>query len=156
MFAKNNAFDDQTWQSVTLMTWTDIESSIYLIAACLPSLRPLLRAVAQPSFKKHYWSSGTHPLSEEHARSKGGARVTYSGADGFQRLDGEHGNLLKAERGEYSSQTISSGGVTLDEDLELAQLTVDGRIRVTNSVQVRSEGNKAHMHGQGNGNIVIG
>ncbi len=153
MFSKNNAFDDQTWQSVTLMTWTDVESSVYLIAACLPSLRPLMRALAQKKvFKKLCWSNKIHLTSEERARSKSSARVTFRGADGFQRLGGEHGDVINAERGEHSVQVNSSGNVTLDEGLELAQLTADGQIRVTNAVQVKSESKEAHMHRQDNCN----
>ena len=90
--------------------------------------------------------------SEERTRSKTSARVTFRGADGFQRLGGEHGDVMKAERGEHSVQVISSGDVTLDEGLELAQFTADGQIRVTNAVQVESESKKAHMHRQDNCN----
>lgn len=122
------------------MTWTDVEASVYLIAACLPSLRPLVRALAHPQiFKKQYRSNATHPASEEPASLKRSARATFSGADGFQRLDGGHGDTLKAERGEHNVQTTASGGATLDEGLELAQLTADGQIRVTNALQVNFE-----------------
>lgn len=149
MFSTNNAFNDATWRSVTLMTWTDVESSVYLIAACLPSLRPLMRALARPQiFKKQYWSNATHPTSEEHASSKRSARATFSGADGFQLLDGGHSDTQKVERGENSIQTIASGGATLDEGLEMAQLTADGRIRVTNALQVDFESSKSHVHRQ--------
>ena len=41
IFFQNEAFVDGTWKSVDLMTWTLIEPGIYLIAACLPNLRPL-------------------------------------------------------------------------------------------------------------------
>ena len=148
MFSRNNAFNDQTWRSVTLMTWTDVESSVYLIAACLPSLRPLMRALAhQQVFKKSYWSNDVPLTSEEHARSKGSARATFSGADGFKRLDGGYGDVSEAERGQHSVQAISSGDVTLNEGLELGQITTDGQIRVTNAVQVEFESNRAHMQG---------
>ncbi|KAL9595419.1 MAG: hypothetical protein Q9219_006462 [cf. Caloplaca sp. 3 TL-2023] len=41
IFYGNEAFVDGTWASVNLMTWTLIEPGVYLIAACLPNLRPL-------------------------------------------------------------------------------------------------------------------
>lgn len=89
-----------------------------------------------------------HLTSEEHARSKSSARVTFSGADGFKRLNGGHGDVSEAERGQHSVQAISSGDVTLDEGLELEQVTAIGRIIVTNAVQVEFESNKAHVHRQ--------
>lgn len=38
-------FADVTWYSVSTMTWTLVEPGVYLIAATLPSLRPLVRYV---------------------------------------------------------------------------------------------------------------
>ena len=38
-------FADVTWYSVQSMTWTLVEPGVYLIAATLPSLRPLVRYV---------------------------------------------------------------------------------------------------------------
>ena len=35
-------FNDATWHSVGAMTWTLVEPGVYLIAATLPSLRPLV------------------------------------------------------------------------------------------------------------------
>ena len=94
MFTRNFAFNDRTWRSVNLMTWTDVESSVYLIAACLPSLRPLVRAIAhQQVFKRYYWSKDIHMTFDGHARSRSSAKVPFSGANGFRRLDGEHGDV---------------------------------------------------------------
>ena len=41
IFFHSDALRDNTWTSVELCKWTDIEPGIYLIAACMPSLRPL-------------------------------------------------------------------------------------------------------------------
>lgn len=154
MFARNNALNDRTWRSVTLMTWTDVESSVYLIAACIPSLRPLIRTLAhQQVFKKHYWSNGTNPTSAEHARPRSSARVAFSGADGFKRLVGGCDDISEAELGHHSVHAVSRGVGTPDERLELEQVTADGRIRVTNAVQVEFESNKAFMHGQDTANV---
>ena len=55
-------------------------------------------------------------ISIPQKRSNRSARATFTGTDGFQPLDREHGDVLtKAERGEYSGQTISGGGVAVDE-----------------------------------------
>ena len=149
MFTRNNAFNDQTWRSVTLMTWTDVESSVYLIAACLPSLRPLMRAIAhQKVFKKQYWSKDIQPTSDEHVHSKSNVKEPFGGANGFRRLHGEHGDDSEAERGQHSIQKISRGGIDEDEGIELAQIIKTGQIRVTNAVQVDFETIKAHTHGQ--------
>lgn len=42
-FCKPDLLADPTFNSVGTLTWTLVESGIYLIAATLPSLRPLLR-----------------------------------------------------------------------------------------------------------------
>jgi hypothetical protein len=50
MFFSHDAFEDNTWTSVELLKWTDIEPGIYFIAACMPSLRPLLRMARDKTF----------------------------------------------------------------------------------------------------------
>ncbi|KAJ5948951.1 hypothetical protein N7454_002258 [Penicillium verhagenii] len=42
-FYNNNALEDNTWTSVQLLKWTDIEPGIYFLAACMPSFGPLLQ-----------------------------------------------------------------------------------------------------------------
>ena len=149
MFIETPAFNDETRRSVTLMTWTDVESSVYLIAACLPSLLPLVRAIAhQQVFKKCYWSKDIQFTSDEHVRSKSSAKVPFSGANRFRRLDGEHGDIAGAERGQHNVRAISRGDVNQDECIELAEVTKNGQIRVTNAIQVDFESDKAHTRGQ--------
>ena len=41
-FLATAAFDDATWTSVKLVTWSCIEPGMYLIAACLLACRPLI------------------------------------------------------------------------------------------------------------------
>lgn len=43
VFFTADMFADITWHCIEFLTWTTIEPGIYLIAACLPSLRPLFR-----------------------------------------------------------------------------------------------------------------
>ena len=108
-----------------------------------------MRALAhQQVFKKRYCSNAMHFTSEEHARSKSSAGVTFSGADGFKRLNGGPGDVSEMERCQQSVQAISSGDVNLDEGLELEQVTAISQIRVTNDVQMEFESNTAHMHEQ--------
>lgn len=42
-FFTNNPLLDGTWISVTFLNWSVIETGVYLIAACLPCYRPLIR-----------------------------------------------------------------------------------------------------------------
>lgn len=42
-FFQINMFEDVTFHAVGTMTWTLVEPGVYLIAATLPSLRPLVR-----------------------------------------------------------------------------------------------------------------
>lgn len=42
-FFTNNPLTDGTWLSVTFLVWSVAEVGVYLIAACLPCYRPLLR-----------------------------------------------------------------------------------------------------------------
>ena len=46
-FFQNNAISDGTFASVDLMSWTIIEPGIYLVASCLPPLRPLIHRIAK-------------------------------------------------------------------------------------------------------------
>lgn len=42
-FFLNNPLEDGTWQSVIFLNWSLVEPGVYLIAACLPCYRSLLR-----------------------------------------------------------------------------------------------------------------
>ena len=149
VFTRNYVDIDPTWRSVTLGTWTDIESSVYLIAACLPSLRPLVRAIAHPKIlKNNHRSKDTHFTLDEHTRSKSSARISFSGANRFWRLSGEHREISEAERGQHSVRAVSRADATHDDSVELAQVTGNGQIRVTNAIQVDYESNEAHPHGR--------
>jgi hypothetical protein len=44
-FAQTNMFVDETWTTVLPICYTIIEPSLYLVAACLPSLRPIFTNV---------------------------------------------------------------------------------------------------------------
>ncbi|KAI4280545.1 MAG: hypothetical protein L6R38_004369 [Xanthoria sp. 2 TBL-2021] len=41
----NKAFEDWTWQSTYLVSWSIVEPSMYLVAACLPGLWPLFSQI---------------------------------------------------------------------------------------------------------------
>jgi len=45
IFSQGNAVTDGTWSSTDLMSWSVAEPDIYLISACLPTLRPILSRI---------------------------------------------------------------------------------------------------------------
>ncbi|KAH7317548.1 integral membrane protein [Rhexocercosporidium sp. MPI-PUGE-AT-0058] len=69
VFFKTDAFTDRTWESVPLVGWSVVEAGMYLIAACLPLLRPILTKHAPKWLKnkisstfKTYSNSRSHDL----------------------------------------------------------------------------------------------
>ena len=108
-----------------------------------------MRAIAhQQVFKRHYWNKDIQFTSDEHARSKSSAKLSFIGANRFWRLNGEHGHVSEAERGQHSVRAISRADVSQDKGIELAQVTQNGQIRVRNAIQVDFESDKAHTRGQ--------
>jgi len=86
-FQGGSAVEDGTWSSVDLMIWTLVEPNVYLIAACLPTYRPifmhLLRntpLVSQGPNKRSYGSE-----TARSGASKVGVRDHTAG--GFRRFD---------------------------------------------------------------------
>jgi len=51
IFFTTDAFTDPTWASVLLVGWSVVESGMYLIAACLPLLRPVIEKVIPKNWK---------------------------------------------------------------------------------------------------------
>lgn len=56
-FFRTDLFADVTFQTVVPMTWTLVEPGVYLIAATLPSLRPLVRYLFQDIRLETYYSN---------------------------------------------------------------------------------------------------
>ena len=56
--------------------------------------------------------------------------------------------MSEAERGQHSVRAVSRADATHDDSVELAQVTEDGQIRVTNAIHVDYESKKAHSHGR--------
>ena len=47
IFFQSEALEDPTWKSAFLNVWTVVEPGTYLIAACLPALRPLMMTLVR-------------------------------------------------------------------------------------------------------------
>ena len=105
------------------MSWTDIEASVYMIAACLPSLRPLVRMTAQKLVLRRRLCNRTAHFSPiEGAQSRHGTRSTFKGADSFRRFDRELGEHSQGEQGDNGC-------------LEMPQIPVrDGNNVITNAM----------------------
>jgi hypothetical protein len=76
-FFETAVFVDGTWYSVTTHTWTIVETGCYLIAACLPSFRPLFG----PLFNKINFTSLSQTISRYGPRlssNRGKARQSNS------------------------------------------------------------------------------
>ncbi|KAJ5489791.1 hypothetical protein N7539_004681, partial [Penicillium diatomitis] len=83
IFFQENALTDPTWASVNLGIWTVLEGGIIIIAACLPSIWPLIvRVLPRGLMSKAASQDRGHRYTTSHAKPKG--------ADGFARL-GAHG-----------------------------------------------------------------
>ena len=55
LFFTTDLFADPTYNCITTMTWTTVEPCVYLIAACMPSIRPMkkqLPLIKDISFSK--------------------------------------------------------------------------------------------------------
>ena len=101
-------FTDISWTLIGVATWTEIEQSIGIICACLPTLRPLFgRLLTNIKQAKSGGSSGPYsgsglkgsdnsnsvPLSDLHYRHGGVDRSFDMDRAGFKRLDEENGTM---------------------------------------------------------------
>lgn len=110
-FFRNDAITDGTFSSVELMSWTIIEPGIYLMAACLPPLRPLAQrflkdtVLARLSTKRiSKQNDGSYELSPVNDKPRAHRSLrseVHRPPLGFSRLiDGRetHGNSSEDER----------------------------------------------------------
>ena len=146
IFFDNDAFKDNTWTSVQLLKWTDIEPGIYFIAACMPSFRPLFVDA---------WRQGKSVLSS-HSQSK-------TTGSGYSRGSHRQTVTIGGHGGKNNRHgTWPSNASTLRTDLETGDDTglerpimmqppgpqcivrkqvPSGRIMVTNNVMVQHSAN---------------
>ena len=71
-FFEKNSFVDGTWSAVDLIIWTQVETGVYLISACLMTYRPLLERIGKGRFvgklaRRSKISNG-HSLSSKDTR----------------------------------------------------------------------------------------
>jgi len=68
LFFKLDAFSDNTWASIQLMSWTLAEPGVVFICACLPALWPLL-ALFMPRISTLHNKSGKNTSQYGHIES---------------------------------------------------------------------------------------
>ncbi|MCJ1284086.1 hypothetical protein MMC26_003417 [Xylographa opegraphella] len=112
IFFGTNGFVDGTWSSTILMIWTLVEPGIYLIAACLPSLRPLVLYIIKGSIEPSHNASNMRASKDIKLASKlGGSRSGMNGAKGagFLRLPVKDGGAYgDTEMGTDDHSLVSS------------------------------------------------
>ena len=156
-FFQNDAITDGTFASVDLMSWTIIEPGIYLLAACLPPLRPLLHRIAK-AVSHAYSSKQWTPKDGDGDREGSTADIKLQGLgglrsenhhlpSGFHRLaDGGEsiGNRSEDETslvGNYSSAKENDRQPARNnrgEDRKAPHIRVDHDVLVTTSDSLAS------------------
>ena len=87
VFFTEDAFADPTWASIDLNKWTVIEPGMYLISACLPSLRPLLTKFKFGSARRRSdYTDGVHVENLRISLPTLSGRRLNGENDGFQKL----------------------------------------------------------------------
>lgn len=109
-FFRNDTITDGTFSSAELISWTIVEPGVYLIAACLPTLRPLIQRVLQSTRSSDITLKCTHDYTDTFSKRSmvGARRVGQRGAgsaldqspSGFQRLTDGHEMLGKSAIGD--------------------------------------------------------
>ncbi|KAJ5100511.1 hypothetical protein N7456_006563 [Penicillium angulare] len=121
-FYNRNAFEDNTWTSVQLLKWTDIEPGIYFLAACMPSFGPLFQRA---------WNKFIAPYVSSLRRSTKGTNGSHSD-NGPLALHTIGGGRRDHRSGKYSD--ARAGGFSrLSED---ADETRTSHIQVTSTFTV--------------------
>ena len=105
-FFRNDAITDGTFSSVELMSWTIVEPGVYLIAASLPTLRPLVQRVFQSTRSSDITLKRTRDYSDGFSRRStavtrrvgqlGTGSTLDQSPSGFQRL--ADGHIMGDER----------------------------------------------------------
>lgn len=73
-FFQKNSFVDGTWSATDLIIWTQVETGVYLISACLMTYRPLLERIGKGRFvgklTRHSKISKGHSVNSKGTRKQ--------------------------------------------------------------------------------------
>ncbi|KAJ5919294.1 hypothetical protein N7466_010237 [Penicillium verhagenii] len=100
-FFQENATTDPTWVSVKLGIWTILEGGIIIIAACLPSIWPLISKMLPRKLLRTQTPIRQLPQYGYHGQS-----ASISVGDGFSRLGNDSLEVIKPN-GSETSRAVS-------------------------------------------------
>ena len=122
-----------------MLSWAIIEAGVYLIAACLPMMRPIIVAIVPRSII-HRWQTytGTSAYHPKSASGNRGSKQLLGGRTpkNFSRLHDGPEVRLSPDEGEKNTRSTSAGisRVPTREEIELRH--IDGEIQKTVDVTV--------------------
>ncbi|KAF6833772.1 integral membrane protein [Colletotrichum musicola] len=153
------AFTDRTWASVALVGWSIIETGTYIIAACLPHLRPMISHYTPPWLKSmvrktisqasNSMSKATHSKSTQSRSNprRGDDEVELTARSRKGTVDTESDGAGDEERG-YAGLHSPSGTtveVRKSDDLVGGEWARQGQIRVTTEVKLERVRTSAYL-----------
>jgi hypothetical protein len=130
MFFSHDAFEDNTWTSVELLKWTDIEPGIYFIAACMPSLRPLLRLAREKAF------GSTRSKQNDSSSRDGGSGQPIRLANFSFGRDGERNGFARLGGGDQVGKETPKGSDVKGGDATAADVLPEDGIAVRKDIWV--------------------
>ena len=126
-FFQKNSFVDGTWSAVDLIVWTQVETGVYLISACLMTYRPLLERIGKGRFSgkltRRSKRSNGHSANSQKSRQKIAdiplKLRTEDDKYGFHRLENDDGvdlritvttNISVNPKAKSAKEDLESGG----------------------------------------------
>ncbi|KAL9587326.1 MAG: hypothetical protein Q9203_003554 [Teloschistes exilis] len=133
IFSNSDAFKDNTWRSVTLVAWSIIEPSMYLIAACLPNLRPLVSSLSPKKILSRFSDTAKSKTEEDfHLASKPGGHAGFTRLEAGLDIPSYHAAASTAER------EPNYGPMQRENNLQPPRIASDLAIDVTTDIRVSS------------------
>ncbi|TDZ28387.1 Satratoxin biosynthesis SC1 cluster protein 4 [Colletotrichum spinosum] len=141
------AFTDRTWASVALVGWSIIETGTYIIAACLPHLKPMISHYTPPWLKSAVRrtisqasnSASKASGSKDSRQKRGDDQVELTARSKREMMDAESATTGDEERGGYEGVVRSptrSVEVRRSDDVVGGEWARQGHIRVTTEVKL--------------------
>ncbi|WQF78866.1 hypothetical protein CDEST_03880 [Colletotrichum destructivum] len=150
IFFQTSAFTDRTWASVGLVGWSIIETGTYIIAACLPHLRPMISHYTPPWLKSmvrktisqasNSVSKATNSKNVQSRRRGDEDEVELTARPRKHMTDTESDTPGDEERGYAGGMRSPASGSTIEvrksDDMINGDWAREGRIQVTTEVKL--------------------
>ncbi|KAL0940005.1 uncharacterized protein CTRU02_206615 [Colletotrichum truncatum] len=139
------AFTDRTWASVALVGWSIVETGTYIIAACLPHLKPMISHYTPPWLKsmvRKTISQASNSMSKanaskhSHSRRNDDDEVELTARSKKQMVDTE--SMAGDEERGYGMRSPASTTIEIrkSDDMPTGDWAQEGQIRVTTEVKL--------------------